>query len=590
MRRDIPSTQWRIGSLLCAFITLPLMAGPALAQSAIERHPPPRPEQKPASLTINAQNFGKASEQPLGVDLSGIHLIGKAQPAAKHPAKGLSGTPEGVDPTALDVALKPFLGKPLSLALARDVQAAIAQVYREAGRPFVSVTLPPQEVTSGVLQVRVIEFRAGGIEVSGVRPGEAGRIRRDVRLKPGQRIDARALDEDLTWINRSPYRRAEGVFRPGEQTGASNLSLSVTREKPWQIYGGWTNTGSASTGTDRYFIGANALLEPLNGAWLSYQLTGSGDLWRNPGRIFPRSGGFPQYLSHSGRLVVPTLPRQELEIAPGYVASRERAGPFTAFENATFELPVIYRSAVSNILPGHYWGNVYGGFEVKTLHRDTFFGGKKVAEGSADLFQLVLGWNDTFTDHLGSTSIDVRIKGDPGGILGGNDSGTWATFTNGRVSDISYVYGAFDITRLTRLPERLAWVSQLSGIWSGQPLPDTERLSLGGLSAVRGYNYDDVSVDSGLVWRNELRLPSLSPLQNVIDEPDALSPYLFADLGAGRDQATDDTTTLAGIGGGFDYFIADAFSGTLAAGYALKDAGQTEAGDWTVNVSLTAKF
>jgi hypothetical protein len=40
---------------------------------------------------------------------------------------------------------------------------AIADAYRDAGRPFVSVTLPPQEVTSGVpdagnwrLDVRVV--------------------------------------------------------------------------------------------------------------------------------------------------------------------------------------------------------------------------------------------------------------------------------------------------------------------------------------------------------------------------------------------------------------------------------------------------
>jgi hemolysin activation/secretion protein len=158
------------------------------------------------------------------------------------------------------------------------------------------------------------------------------------------------------------------------------------------------------------------------------------------------------------------------------------------------------------------------------------------------------------------------------------------------VTDISYAYGALDVTRVTNLPSRLAWVSHVSGIWSNQPLPDTERLSLGGLSAVRGYNYDDVSADAGLIWRNELRLPGFSPLQKAVGRPDTLSPYLFADLGYGKDQATKASSTLAGIGAGFDYAAGDNFSGSLVAGYALKDAGTTGKGDWSVQVSLTAKF
>ncbi|WP_445082816.1 ShlB/FhaC/HecB family hemolysin secretion/activation protein [Chelativorans sp. YIM 93263] len=52
-----------------------------------------------------------------------------------------------------------------------------------------------------------------------------------------------------------------------------------------------------------------------------------------------------------------------------------------------------------------------------------------------------------------------------------------------------------------------------SGILAGQPLPDTERLSLGGYYATRRYDFDDVSVDRGFVWRNGLRAPTVSPLQ-----------------------------------------------------------------------------
>ncbi|OYW30838.1 MAG: hypothetical protein B7Z45_11040, partial [Azorhizobium sp. 12-66-6] len=149
---------------------------------------------------------------------------------------------------ALEQALSPFIGRPLSRKLISDIQAAIAKVYREAGYPFVSVTLPPQEVTSGVLTLRVVEFRTGAVKVSGAEAGTDADLAGRVRAAPGQRISADALDEDLAWLNRYPYRSVNGVFAPGDDLGLSTLTLEVTPQKPWQAFAGWSNTGTHSTG------------------------------------------------------------------------------------------------------------------------------------------------------------------------------------------------------------------------------------------------------------------------------------------------------------------------------------------------------
>lgn len=571
-----------------------LAGSPALAQSAIERHPPKRPDVPTSSVSIAEQDFGRASEAPLGVNLAGIHIIGQSDAVAAHPASGITGIAavgeagKTVDPTSIRAALSPFLGKPLSLALARDVQAAIARVYKTAGFPFVSVTLPPQEITSGVLQVRVIEFQLGTVAVNG-EPAESA-ISSQLRAKPGEPIDAAQLEEDLSWLNRTPYRRAQGAFRPGEQTGLSNLDLTVRMERPWQVFAGWSNSGSKDTGRDRYFVGANAYLAALGGTVVSYQLTGSDTAFADPGRLVPQDGDYPDYLSHSARITIPTFARQELEIAPAFVASRQEPNPFIAFENRTFELPIIYRSAVSNLLPGHYWGEIYGGVEFKRLERTTYFAGIPVANGGADLFQLVLGWTRTVNDRLGRTAIDARVKADPGGVLGDNDAAAWSLFSNNRVDDVTYAYAALDISRITPLPAHLTWVSAFSGILSGQPLPDTERMSLGGRYAVRGYGYDDVSVDSGFTWRNELRLPAFALLGRFTGLSDRLSPYLFADAGYGVDKANDDSSTLASVGLGADYDIGKSVSTSLSAAYALTNVGATRSGDWAIQASFTARY
>ena len=130
----------------------------------------------------------------------------------------------------------------------------------------------------------------------------------------------------------------------------------------------------------------------------------------------------------------------------------------------------------------------------------------------------------------------------------------------------------------------MAWVTSTTGLLSGRALPDTERLALGGIQAARGYRFDYVSVDTGLVWRNELRLDTIRAGSRA-----SVAPYLFADFGLGRDIAADKTTTVSGIGAGADYTLADRLFGNATVGYALDAAGQTDAGDWTVNVSLEAR-
>ncbi len=174
--------------------------------------------------------------------------------------------------------------------------------------------------------------------------------------------------------------------------------------------------------------------------------------------------------------------------------------------------------------------------------------------------------------------------------MSGNDRQTWRTFSNGRIDDITYAYEALDLTRATVLSRNMPWVSTFSGVLSGQAPPDTERFSLGGLYAVRGYNFDDVSIDSGFVWRNELRLAGMPLLSSATGVSDGVSPYLFADQGRGKDRASGRHSTLSRVGAGFDYGISSHFSSAVVVGYALKDAGLTKADDWSVQALISARF
>ncbi|MFC2969907.1 ShlB/FhaC/HecB family hemolysin secretion/activation protein [Acidimangrovimonas pyrenivorans] len=170
--------------------------------------------------------------------------------------------------------------------------------------------------------------------------------------------------------------------------------------------------------------------------------------------------------------------------------------------------------------------------------------------------------------------------------MAGNDGATWNSYSNGRVSSVRYGYAALDLDRGRRLGAGTSWHSHLSAILTGSPLPDPERLSLGGLDAVRGYGFDDASVEAGAIWRNEVRLPGFGLRASGRDR---LRPYLFVDIASGQDRASGTSTTLVARGLGVDY-AAGGLTATVTAGQALRSAGNTRAHDWTVLARLTARF
>lgn len=589
--------------------------GPA-AVGALERNLPPAPPSGGGNLRGGAEAQAVVDDTPLGVDLAGIRIIGLNDPVATDARPGIdvSASVEGLDGQAFQTALAPFVGRPLSRKLLADAQAAIALAYRTAGRPFVSVTAPPQEITGGVLQLRVAPFKTGAVRVREERnvvPAADTAFGEAVRATPGKLIEAKRIAEDLEWLNRFPFRQLNGVFEPGSDPGMSNLTLEVGRRRPWQAFAGWSNASTMKTrDLNRYFLGVSAGIEAWRDFNFSYQLTGSRDLLRKPGAVRLSGENRPSYLSHAGRLVLALAPRQAISLTPNFVAtSQAGAGNLLNFRNTTVELPLLYRAALSNLddrLAG--WGDFYAGITPKWLSRRTLYQGIELGKGSAALFDVTVGWSGEWQDAgEEATSVDIRLVGNRGGILPGNRSGTWTLFTNGRVADADYLYAYGTFNRNTPLPQilgtdGLSWSVGLAGQLSGRPLPDTEQLALGGMYAARGYTLNDGSADAGFVLRNELRLGTFALLGRVVADPaDGASPFAFLDVAYGYNynakavrpgQRSD--VTLVGLGAGVDYSLAAEVGGNAQAGVnvglALTDGRETTSGTVTLQGRLFLSF
>ena len=133
----------------------------------------------------------------------------------------------------------------------------------------------------------------------------------------------------------------------------------------------------------------------------------------------------------------------------------------------------------------------------------------------------------------------------------------------------------------------LSLKSEISVLASSKPLPDTERIGLGGIQGVRGFVTEDGVVDQALILRNSLYL-STPDLPAWV--PGALAPFLLADIRWGRDLFLRCDSTLSSVGAGLDFAAAPNFNSKLLAARALSDGLHSPAGSWRVSVQASLTY
>jgi hemolysin activation/secretion protein len=563
---------------------------------ALERNLPPQPQAAPAQIAPPPAPPSDQDATPIGPDLRAIVLIGPAEAAHAGPIEGIDArAARRLSPRRATASLQVFLGRPLSRRLIARVQAAIAQDYRRAGYPFVSVSTPAQELTDGVLQVRVIEFHFGQVTVKGAKRTPAAYLKSRIRAQPGSPIASEDLSEDLDALNRYPFRRVDAAFTPGAELGQSDVILNVTETKPWSAYAGYANSGSPSTGWDRYLVGGQIGGLLGRDSLVSDQFTASADALFDKSRLF-NGASHPRYISDAISLVAPVNPRGQIEASFDWVATSEVTNqvqngvstPFT-LRQTTFEGRIGYRFALSNLgsfLSG--WGDARFGVEAKHQESETLFGGARAADLSVEVYQAYLGYSKSETDALGHADLDLVAHISPGYLGAANGKVQALLFSQGRVDDVRYAYLGLTYNRATTLPLGLGLTTQLIAQYSPRPLQGTEQMGIGGQSLVRGYVLDDGAYDQAVVLRNELRGPAVR--LGPAGVADLLSPYLFVDAGSGQDQKTRHTVSAASAGLGADYQLAGHISVGLDAAYALNHAVETRAGDWRLETRATLTF
>jgi hemolysin activation/secretion protein len=508
--------------------------------------------------------------------LKGLRLIDTVAKLKRNGAAGegvrLDGLPLLEAPAIRD-SLGAYLGKPLTLGRLAEIAQTIVNWYREHDRPFVDVAFPEQDISSGVVQTVVTEFRVGQVTVQGNHWFSSDLLRDQVRLAPGDAISGKSLQSDLDWLNQNPFRQVTIVAEKSATPGDTDLALDTVDRLPLRVYAGYDNTGTPILGHDRWNLGFNWGNAFGLDQQFSYQFTSSDDFWHSREQI-PGESSDPTFTAHSVNYVAPLPWRDKLVLFGSYSEAVPRLGPSLGVTGISGQASIRYDMP----LPGipHLTHELQFGYDFKTSNNNLEFGGISVSSVTSEVDQFPLEYAATVTDDFGQTAIDDTFYYSPGNLTDQNKDAIFQAQAGDPFAKAKYVYNHLSVTRATRLPYNMSWVMRVIEQSSDRDLLPSEQLGAGGDDSVRGYDERAANGSRGVLLREELRSPPFSLGKSLLhrDIGDQAQVLAFWDYGTVYQKqnlpGVSTNVMLESVGLGMRYGIGRYFDFRLDYGWQLR--------------------
>ncbi len=152
--------------------------------------------------------------------------------------------------------LMPYVGEHSGLDGLSAAADALEQAIIKEGFSFYRVSLPPQQLTSGTIELNVVRFTIGGIEISGNEFFDRENIENSLpQLKVGDTPNTRELSRSLKLANSHASKNVTLKFKEGEGTDTIDAAIAVSEQNPQIIFVTLDNTGNEETKEFRTTLG-----------------------------------------------------------------------------------------------------------------------------------------------------------------------------------------------------------------------------------------------------------------------------------------------------------------------------------------------
>ncbi len=410
---------------------------------------------------------------------------------------------EGADSMAqIDVeeAVYPFLGPGRSADDVEKARAALEKSYHDKGFQTVSVSIPQQNPSGGIVVLKVTELKVGRLRVKNSHYFDTDKIKqRAASLKEGTLPNFNDVTRDIVALNQWPDRRITPALRAGVAPGTVDVDLNVEDKVP--IHGNVEINDRQSPGTSLLRVTGTAHYDNFWQLGHSFTFTY---------QVAPEHPADAQAFSGNYLARVPNLEWLSF-LLYGVVSNSNVAaiggvnvvGPGQiAGARAVLTLPTL-----DNFAETLSFGPDYKHFDqTVNLSASGFSTPVTYVPVSAN-------YGATFQEAKAFTQLDV------GSVVGVRGLGSGPDAFDAKRFDATANFAVLkgDLSRTQDLPAGFQLYGKVQGQVADQPLVSSEQFSLGGFDTVRGYLESEVLGDSGAAGTFEIRSPDIgSKIQSNI--------------------------------------------------------------------------
>jgi len=405
--------------------------------------------------------------------------------------------------------VKPWLSKDVTMSDLESLTMAIGKMYQKEGI-HVLVTLPPQEIKNGIVQVLITKAKLGNVKV--VMPDGESRFG-DKRVLAyienanpiGETVNLQSLERVLMILNETPGVNVQGQITRGQKPAETDFQVSLTQPQTFTGKAELNNYGSVFTGSNQA-LGSLLIANPLGygDQAIVNAIASQGSQYGQFGYNFP--------VGYSGlRLGVGTSVLSFKDIGSYAIYPNGIAGSaWTAGVNAAYPL---VRSQGANL-------NLGLNYDIKSYNNYLIYGGD--TQSAYNIKDLSFSISGNLYDHFlgGATSAGsvAFVSGYldnifPGFAPSGQDLLLPSTFNK-------VTFSANRVQMLTSSGDTSLYIAA-SGQYASANLSSAEQFYLGGPYGVRAYPVAQGAGAQGALGTIELR-------QKL---PQQFLGYAFFDMG-----------------------------------------------------------
>ncbi|WP_456022342.1 ShlB/FhaC/HecB family hemolysin secretion/activation protein [Pseudomonas protegens] len=386
--------------------------------------------------------------------------------------------------------LKPYIGECLGVPQLNELLKVITDHYIEKGLVTSRAYLPQQDLSTGHLQVLVVEGKLEGMKGAENSQLSERELAMSFPGKTGELVNLREIEQMVDQLNRLPSNQAKMELAPGQNVGGSEVLVTNTPQKPWRVGLSRNNDGQRSTGEQQW--GTTFDWDSPLGLADQLSLRGGHDAMTDH-----------QHTSNNAMLNY-SLPWGWWTFSYTYSQSEYRsqiAANLYNFkqtgdsENHQLRAErVIHRDAVSKT-------SLSAGLSY--LRTNNFIEDSKLKLSSNRISEAQFGFNHGRRVGSAFVNFDAGMQEGIGAFdaQGSHDPGPGEPDARYRKYTATLSY----LQPFKLWGESFSFSSLMTGQRSEDVLFSPQRTSLGGSSSIRGYKDQSLSGDSGGYWRNDLR-------------------------------------------------------------------------------------